>query len=68
MFLYIIVEFLDSSSELSYSVMIQELVLLVMATIATCVLCVCVFFFFCVGFFPLVFEIFAFNICFMHFI
>ena len=55
MFLYIIVEFLDSSSELSYSVMIQELVLLVMATIATCVLCVCVFFFFCVGFFPLVF-------------
>lgn len=64
MFLYIIVEFLDSSSELSYSVMIQELV----ATIATCVLCVCVFFFFCVGFFPLVFEIFAFNICFMHFI
>ena len=52
LFLYVIVEFLDSFSELSYSVMIQEPV----ATIAMWVLWF-VSVFYCVGsFFPLYFK------------
>ena len=63
MFLYIIVEFLDSLSELSYPVMIKELV----ATIAMCVLWF-VLVFYAVGIFPFYFKHLPLIFVLVHFI